>query len=119
MNILIADNLGIYRFGLKAIIYDVWTDALVDEVSNFDEMMESIFEKNFDLLVIDTEMQGNEKLESFICQAVNYTRIIIVSEHQHTNTRVKHLLNIGADALLSKSTSMAEVINTLQLIQPI
>lgn len=116
MNILIADNLGIYRFGLKAIINDIWTDAVVNEVSNFDEMMESIFDQNYDLIAVDLEMQGNEKLEGFIYQAVNYTKIIILSEHQHTNVRVKHLLNIGADALLSKSTSKEEVINTLQLI---
>lgn len=116
MNILIVDHLGIYRFGLKAIINDIKIDAMVQEASNFDELMENVFDKNFDLLILDIEMQGNEKLEHFIDQAINYTKIIILSEHQYTDQRVNHFLKSGVDALISKSTSKEQVVNTLEFI---
>lgn len=116
MNILITDNLGIYRFGFKGLIQQKYTEAIVYEASNFQEMMESVYDKRFDLLVLDTEMLGNEQLECFIAQAIHYTKVIILSELDHGNQRISNFLKIGADALLSKSSSKEQVMNTLDFI---
>jgi DNA-binding NarL/FixJ family response regulator len=117
MNILIAANLGVYRFGFKKLIQNLWAEeAMVYEASNFQEIMENVYAQQFDLLVLDTEMFVKEQLESFISQAINHTRVIILSELDHSHERISKFLKIGADALLSKSSPQEQVINTLKFI---
>lgn len=113
MNILIADDLKIYRFALKSYIHKIWPDAIVYEASSLNEVVEGVFDMTYDLLILDINMPGSEMLENFVSQAVKYTKVIIFSEYDDKDVMVKNLLQIGADAFLPKSASEEEVINTL------
>lgn len=116
MNILIADDLKIYRFAVKSYIHKLWPDAVVYEAASLNEVVENVFDVTYDLLILDINIPGGELLENFISQAIKYTKVIIFSEYNDEDEKVKNLLRIGADAFLSKSASQEEVINTLQFL---
>ena len=115
-NILIADDLKIHRFNVKSYIHKLWADAVVYEANSLNEVIEDVFDIEFDLLILDINMPGSEQLEDFVSQAVKYTKVIIFSEYDKLDPRVENLLKIGADAFLSKSSSQEQVINTLQFL---
>ncbi|RZL51274.1 MAG: response regulator transcription factor [Pedobacter sp.] len=116
MNILIADDIKIYRLAVKSYIHKLWPDAVVYEASNMDAVVEDVFDVEYDLLILDINMPGSDQLEDFVSQAVKYTKVIIFSEYNHDNPRAKKLIDLGADAFLSKSALEEEVISTLLFV---
>ena len=116
MNILIADDLKIYRLALKSYIHKLWPDAVVYEESNLDSVVKDVFDIAYDLLILDINVPGNDQLEDFVKQAVKYTKVIIFSELEHDHPRVQNLIDIGADAFLSKAATQHEVSTTLLFV---
>ncbi|WP_316771550.1 response regulator transcription factor [Pedobacter frigiditerrae] len=116
MNILIADDLKIYRLALKLYIHKHWPEAVVYEASTMHEVVEDVFDVEFDLLILDINMPGSELLEGFVAQAIKYTKIIIFSDMDNDDPRVENLIKIGADAFLPKMSQQATVISTLEFV---
>ncbi|TCC91739.1 response regulator transcription factor [Pedobacter frigiditerrae] len=116
MNILVADDLEIYRLALKLYIHKHWTDAVVYEASTMFEVAEDVFDVEFDLLILDINMPGTELLEDFVSKATNYTKVIIFSDLDKDDKRVENLIKIGADAFLPKSSKRVDIISTFQLV---
>ncbi|RZK60677.1 MAG: response regulator transcription factor [Pedobacter sp.] len=116
MNILIADDLKIYRLALKLYIHKHWPEAMIYEASTMHEVVADVFDVEFDLLILDINMPGSELLEDFVSQAIKYTKVIIFSDLDKDDTRVENLIKIGADAFLPKISRQEEVINTLAFI---
>ncbi|MEE1944867.1 hypothetical protein VRU48_07110 [Pedobacter sp. KR3-3] len=113
MNILIADKIGVYRFGFKTIIGELWTDAVVSEACNFDKAIELVFDNNFDLLVLDIELAPQELLANFIGKAIRHTKVVMLLG-DCLNEEASSLSKIGADAIIFRSTSKEEVSDILK-----
>lgn len=116
MNILIADDLKIHRFNIKAHIHKLWGDTVVYEASSLSEVIEDVFDVEFDLLILDVNMSGNEQLEDFVNQAIKYTKVIIFSEYDELDPRVENLLLLGADGFIAKSATQEQVSSMLLLL---
>jgi len=116
MNILIADDLKIYRLALKLYIHKHWPEAVIYEASTMHEVVADVFDIEFDLLILDINMPGSELLEDFVNQAIKYTKVIIFSDIDKDDPRVENLIKIGADAFLPKTSQQADVISTLEFI---
>ena len=116
MNILIADELKAYRLALKSYIHKLWPDAIVYEESSFDAVIKDVFDVEYDLLILDVNVPGNDQLEDFVKQAVKYTKVIIFAEADDAHPRVQRLVSLGADAFLSKAASEEEVTSTLLFV---
>ena len=56
--ILIADDHAIVREGLKQILVEMSDAITVDEASNGQEVLHGIWEKNYDLILLDISMPG-------------------------------------------------------------
>ncbi len=116
MNILIADDLSIYRLALKLYIHKQWPEAIVYEVNSMHEVFMNVFDVSYDLIIIDIYMPGNELLEVFVEQASKHTKVIIFSNLDKEDKRAQNLIRLGADAFLAKSAKQAEVISILQFV---
>ena len=116
MNILIADDLKIYRLALKLYIHKQWPEAVVYEASSMHEVVADVFDVVYDLLILDIDMPGSELLESFVAQAIKYTKVVIFSSYEKEDKRVENLVKIGAEAFISKTAQQDEVISILQFV---
>lgn len=116
MNILIADDLKIYRLALKLYIHKHWPEAVIYEASTMHEVVADVFDVEFELLILDINMPGSELLEDFVSQAIKYTKVIIFSDLDKDDPRVENLIKIGADAFLPKMSQQATVISTLEFV---
>lgn len=113
MDILIADQLSIYRHGLKSIIFNIKPNAVVDEAINFDDMATKFFNKQYRVLILAIDLPGNEKLDDFLANAVNTIKVITIAEHRYSYKHVENLLKIGVEALLLRTTSLTQLTATL------
>lgn len=116
MNILIADDLRIYRLILKSYIHKHWPDAIIYEANTMYQVVTDVFEVKFDLLILDINMPGSQLLEAFVSQAIKYTKVVIFSCLYKDDPRIDNLIKIGAEGFLSKLSQQADVISTLEFI---
>jgi two-component system invasion response regulator UvrY len=63
MNILIADDHAILRRGLRHILADGLSEAVVSEASNGGEVLRLLHQRTFDVLILDINMPGATGLE--------------------------------------------------------
>lgn len=116
MNILLADDLVTNRLALRLYIHKHWSEAVIFEAGTMYEVAQDVFDVQFDLLILDVNMPGNELLEDFVSKASNYTKIIIFSDPDKDGLRLVNLIRIGADAFLPKSSELEAIISTFQLV---
>lgn len=112
MNILIVDRFDIYRFGLKSLLLNKWTNIIVQEIGNFEEMLELVGNTDFDLLILDLEIAPQQLIKEFISKAINYTKVIVLLESAQENHKMKDLFM--ADAVSYKSASIEYLLNTIE-----
>lgn len=116
MNILIADDNTIYRLGLKSYLHELWPQAMVYEESSLDSVVRDVFDIDYDLLILATDVPGNRQLADFVKQAVKYTKVIIFYNDQENGLKVKQFVDIGAHAVISKSATESEVKSNLLFV---
>ncbi|RZJ99292.1 MAG: response regulator transcription factor [Flavobacterium sp.] len=116
MNILIADESRLNRLQLKSYIHQIWPIAVVYEESNLDAVIADVFDQNYDLLIIDIAVPGNENIKDFITQAVKYTKVIVFSETNNDEVKIKWINDIGVDAFLWKSASKENILSILMFV---
>lgn len=115
-NILIADPFAENRFSVKTYIHHLWPDVVVYEATSVNEVVERIFEMDFDLLILDIGVAGSENIEEFVSYAIKYTKVVIFSAYDSSDSKIKNLLQIGADAFLPKPVNKEEVTNILRFL---
>ena len=109
--ILIADDHGVVRLGLSLLVKKLRPHALVEQVSDYKEVMQIIKETTFDLAILDLNMpNGNfqEALQAIKIKDPN-TKVMIFSS-QDENLYAVRYLKMGADGFLHKDSG-EDVIN--------
>lgn len=109
--ILIADDHGVVRLGLSMIIKKLRPHALVEQVSDYKEVMQIIKETTFNLAILDLNMPNGNFQEAL--QAIKLrdpeTKVMIFSS-QDENLYAVRYLKMGADGFLHKDSG-EDVIN--------
>ena len=116
MNILIPKELKIYNLNLKLHFTLMWEDSNLFETETLNQVIEDVFETKFELIILDIDMEDNDKIEQFVAKAIRYTKIIIFTNNSELSNREMQLLEIGADAIVSKHASPEDIISTLNLV---
>lgn len=114
IHVLIAGNSAIHRLNLKFYIHRLWAEVFIIEVGSLDEAYLQVFELKFDLLILDENMPGSEKLSDFVLQAIKHTKIIIFSKLSLHNPRLVSHLDFGKGVCLSRSSSQVQIVNALE-----
>jgi len=114
IHVLIAGNSAIHRLNLKVYIHRLWDEVIIIEVGSLDEAYLRVFELRFDLMILDENMPGSEKLSDFVLQAVKHTKIIIFSEMTLHDPKVSCKLCSGQGMFLSKFSTQVQLIHALE-----
>lgn len=109
--ILIADDHGVVRMGLSLMIKKLRPNSIIDDVENYQEVMNIIKEKTFNLAILDLNMPNGNFNEAL--QAIKLkdpaTKVMIFSSQDESLYAVRYL-KMGADGFLHKHSS-EDVIN--------
>lgn len=110
--ILIADDHGVVRMGLSLMIKKLRPSAIIDDVDDYQKVMNIIKEKTFDLTILDLNMPNgnfNEALQAIKIKNPE-TKVMIFSSQDEGLYAVRYL-KMGADGFLHKD-STEEAIHT-------
>lgn len=111
MQILLADDHSMFRFGLRRIISDQFNDAQVDEAGSCAQCLEAVHKREYDLIVLDLSMHGQNSL-SILPQIKEKQRgspILVLSMHSDTQLVVE-ALKAGASGYLTKEHTAEELV---------
>lgn len=103
--ILIADDHGVVRMGLSLIIKKLRPHATIDDVEDYQKVMQKVKENTFDLAILDLNMPNgnfNEALQA-IKSKNSETKVLIFSSQDESLYAVRYL-KMGADGFLHKDS---------------
>ncbi|HMO61216.1 MAG TPA: response regulator transcription factor [Ferruginibacter sp.] len=115
--ILIADDHTVVRKGLRQILAEEFTDALIEEVVDADDLIKSVIKAKWDVVISDLTMPGKSGLEALqeIKQLFPELPVLILSIHPEEQYAVR-ALKAGASGYLSKDTAPDELVNAVHRV---
>ncbi len=117
MNILIADDHAVVREGLKQILTGVSGVTQIDGVTDGNELMEKIKEKDYDVVVLDISMPGKSGLE--VLKELKILKpklpVLMLSIHPEGQYAVR-VLKAGASGYLTKDSASEELVTAVEKI---
>jgi DNA-binding NarL/FixJ family response regulator len=110
MRILIADDHGVVRRGLREILADALPDTEFSEAVNGDEVLSQLGKSAIALLVLDINMPGRSGMDVLrdVKQAYPRLPVIILSVHPEDQYGVR-CLRAGASAYINKESAPEEL----------
>jgi DNA-binding NarL/FixJ family response regulator len=113
MNILIADDHALVRFGLREILAEVLPDALFFEAGNGDEVFVQLAESEFSALLLDINMPGRSGLDVLADVKRSYARLPVIMVSVHPEEQyASRCLRAGAAAYICKDRAPEELART-------
>lgn len=110
MHILIADDHGVVRRGMREILADAIPSAQFSEAGNGDEVLSQLGKSTTALLVLDINMPGRSGMDVLrdVKQAYPRLPVIILSVHPEDQYAVR-CLRAGAAAYINKESAPEEL----------
>ncbi len=117
IRILIVDDDGIIRQGLKQILADAFPAVSFGEANNGAEAMERISERPWDVALLDIIMPGNSGLDVLkqMLDAQPNMAVLVLSMHPEDQNGVR-VLKTGAAGYLSKNNPPEEVVSAVKKV---
>jgi two-component system invasion response regulator UvrY len=115
--ILIADDHAIVRRGLKDIILESFPSAVVEEVSNAEELIEKIVQEQWDVVISDLSMPGRSGLDALqqIKLLAPKLPVLILSMYPEDQYAIR-VLKAGASGYLNKDMAPEELVNAINRV---
>ncbi len=115
--ILIADDHTVVRKGLRQILAEEFTNAVINEVANADELIKKVIKEKWDIVISDLTMPGKSGLEALqeIKQIDPHLPVLILSIHPEEQYAIR-VLRAGASGYLSKDTAPDELVTAVHRV---
>ncbi|HJU46272.1 MAG TPA: response regulator transcription factor [Chitinophagaceae bacterium] len=110
IRLLIADDHAIVRTGLKKILLEEYPSAIIEEVSNAEDLLVKIRKESWDMIISDLTMPGRSGLEALQQIYAEFPKlpVLILSMHPEEQFAVR-LLKAGAAGYLNKEAAPTEL----------
>lgn len=117
IRIVIADDHGIMREGLKKVLGADADLAVIAEAQNGHEVMQRVRELEFDVLLLDMSMPGKSGIELIkqVRAEKPRLRILILSMHQEQQYAVR-AIKAGASGYLTKDSASTQLVTAIRKV---
>jgi DNA-binding NarL/FixJ family response regulator len=117
MKILIADDHAVVRHGLKQILADEFKRSEFGEAKNGQEVLDTIWKENWDVVILDITMPGRGGLEVLreLKQARPKLPILVLSMHPEDQFAVR-VLKAGASGYMTKESAPQELVGAIRKV---
>ena len=115
IRIAIADDHAVVREGIKRILLEEFPFALIEEVTDTEELIKAIVKGEWDIVICDSSMPGRSGLDALhqIKQIFPKLPVLILSVYPEEQYGIR-ALKAGAAGYLSKNAAPKELINAIQ-----
>lgn len=117
MKIALADDHAIVRVGLKLMLEEEFGELEIVEASSGDELLESLKDDHFDLIILDISMPGKDVIDT-----LRYTRsvkpdipVLIFSMNPERSYAIR-MLKSGASGYVNKDCDQSELITAIKKV---
>lgn len=116
--IILADDHGFIRLGLKHILKSEFPDAFIMDVADGDALVKEVTENDWDLVLTDLDMEGKNGFEALqdIRLIKPHIPVLVLSVFPEELYAVR-MLKAGAAGYLNKTSSPKELIAAIHRIQ--
>jgi len=117
LRILIADDHGVVRKGLRQILLDEFPTAKIEEVADAEELIKKVMGDKWDVVVSDLSMPGRSGLDALQQIKLSHPQlpVLILSIHPEEQYALRALKS-GASGYLSKDTAPDELVKAVQKV---
>lgn len=117
IRVLIADDHGLVRDGLKKILSETDDITVVDEASTGQEVLEKVRAKDVDVILLDISMPGKNGLDALaeLKKERPKCQVLILSMHPEEQYALRALKS-GASGYLTKRSAATELIDALHRV---
>lgn len=117
LRILIADDHSVVRKGLKQILLDEFSSALIEEVADAEALIKKVMSSQWDVVISDLSMPGRSGLDALqqIKSSHPNLPVLILSIHPEEQYALRALKS-GASGYLTKDAAPDELVKAVQKI---
>lgn len=117
LRILIADDHSVVRKGLKQILLDEFSSALIEEVADAEALIKKVMSSPWDIVISDLSMPGRSGLDALqqIKSSHPNLPVLILSIHPEEQYALRALKS-GASGYLTKDAAPDELVKAVQKI---
>jgi two-component system, NarL family, invasion response regulator UvrY len=117
MNILVVDDHAVVRHGVKQILIEHFTQAVVGEADQAGEMFEQLRKGHWDMVILDIGMPGKSGLEALkdLKRLHPKLPVLVLSAYPEDQLALR-LLRAGAAGYLSKDSAPRELLHAAKRV---
>ena len=117
INILIADDHAIVRKGMKQLLLENYSEAVIGEADNAENLIKKIVAKRWDIVICDLSMPGRSGLEALkqIKQTCPQLPVLIMSMYA-ADQYASRALKAGASGYLGKDSIHEDLIQAVKTV---
>jgi DNA-binding NarL/FixJ family response regulator len=117
MNILLIDDHGLFREGLKFLLRTLDAELVVDEAGNCTKALEHAGARDYDLVLLDLKMPGSEGLDALAAlrEAIPAVPLVVLSGEDNPAV-VRAAIERGAMGFIPKASTPEVLIQALRLV---
>lgn len=114
--ILIADDHSVVRLGVALVLENEISDIACDYAENYDEVKKKLQEEQFDLLILDVNMEGSTfKYMIRELKMIQQDLLILVFSSYKEEVAVEYILE-GAEGFLNKMSSEKMLVKAVRSV---
>ena len=117
IRILIADDHGVIRAGLRALLENIPDITVVGEASDGGEALEKAVELKPDILLMDLSMPNMGGIEATLklAQREPKVRVLILTVHEEESL-LKEVVRIGASGYIVKRAAQEDLLHAIRVV---
>ncbi len=117
MNILIGDDHGVVRKGLRMILTEAYPHAYIEEAVDGADMIKKLDKKKWSVIISDISMPGRSGLEivKFVNEHYPKIPVLILSVHAPEHYAVR-TFKAGASGYLTKESAPEELVKAIEQV---
>ncbi len=117
MNILIGDDHGVVRKGLRIILSEAYPHAFIEEAVDGADLIKKIDNKKWSVIISDISMPGRSGLEivKFVNEHYPKIPVLIMSMHAPEQYAVR-TFKAGASGYLTKESAPEELVKAIEQV---